>query len=201
MDLLTKQNAQLLHKAPPTVKVLATRQVAANNDLIVADVTPGDGSTPFRVWTQVFTSPLGANGSYFMTLYQVILSQELSQDQGNATVKALFDAYKPNDQVIMAMLAKDRANSDRIVQDFERQTAANQTATESLLHANERAFDASQRSFAADDNALLGNTVVRDRDFNAHGTVSDNLADALTQADPNRFQEVPASQYVKGVDY
>ena len=66
---------------------------------------------------------------------------------------------------------------------------------------SERAADAQQRSFAADDYALLGNTVVRDRDFSEHGLVSDNLADALTQADPNRFQEVPPSQYVKGVDY
>jgi hypothetical protein len=48
---------------------------------------------------------------------------------------------------------------------------------------------------------LLGNTVVRDRDFNEHGLASDNLADALTQADPNRFEEVPPSQYIKGVDY
>jgi hypothetical protein len=66
---------------------------------------------------------------------------------------------------------------------------------------SQRMADASQRSFAADDYALLGNTVVRDRDFSAHGLVSDNLADALTQADPNRFQEVPPSQYIKGVDY
>ena len=64
-----------------------------------------------------------------------------------------------------------------------------------------RAFDSQQRSFAADDYALLGNTVVRDRDYSEHGLVSDNLADALTQADPNRFQEVPPSQYIKGVDY
>ena len=50
---------------------------------------------------------------------------------------------------------------------------------------------AAPRSFAADDYALLGNTVVRDRDFNEHGLASDNLADALTKADPDRFQEVP----------
>jgi len=28
-----------------------------------------------------------------------------------------------------------------------------------------------------------------------------DLADALVQADPNRFQEVAASDYVKGIDY
>jgi len=66
---------------------------------------------------------------------------------------------------------------------------------------SDQSFDSQERGFAADDYALLGNTVVRDRDFSEHGLASDNLADALTQADPNRFQEVPPSQCVKGVDY
>jgi hypothetical protein len=43
--------------------------------------------------------------------------------------------------------------------------------------------------------------VIRDTDLNGHGTVSNDLADALVEANPNRFQEVPASEYVKGIDY
>jgi hypothetical protein len=44
-------------------------------------------------------------------------------------------------------------------------------------------------------------TVIRDTDLNAHGTVSNDLADALVDANPNRFKEVSPSEYVKGIDY
>jgi hypothetical protein len=136
-----------------------------------------------------------------MTLFQVLLPQTMSNDQGNAAAKALFTGYQANNQQIAAEMAADKANSDQAIAAIQRRTAENQAMTDSVLAANRRAFDSQQRSFAADDYALLGNTVVRDRDFNEHGLASDNLADALTKADPDRFQEVPPSQYVKGVDY
>jgi hypothetical protein len=187
LNLVTTQNAQAQHKAPPTVKLLATRQVAADNYLLMHDVTPSDGSVPFRAWTQIFVSAISPAGTYSLTMYQVLLPQNLSNDQGNAAVKALFGSYKADVQRAMSEIAGENAQ--------------NQAITNSYIANSRRAADASQRSFAADDYALLGNTVVRDRDFSEHGLVSDNLADALTQADPNRFQEVPPSQYIKGVDY
>jgi hypothetical protein len=187
LNLITTQNAQAQHKAPPTVKLLATRQMAADSYLIVDDVTPSDGSAAFRAYTQIFASALSPAGTYSLTLYQVLLPQNLSNEQGNAAVKALFGSYQ--------------ANAQRAMSEIAGATAQNQAIVNGYIANSERSADAQQRSFAADDYALLGNTVVRDRDFSEHGLVSDNLADALTQADPNRFQEVPPSQYVKGVDY
>jgi hypothetical protein len=201
MNLIVAQNAQRQHQSPPAVKVLATQQLAGNSYLISADVNPSDGSMPLRAWTQVVLSPLSPMGMYSLTLYQVILPQQGSIEQGNAMVKALFSGHKMNQQRVMAEMAADKANSDQAVAAIQRKTAENQAIADGYVAASRRAFDAQQRSFAADDYALLGNTVVRDRDFNEHGLASDNLADALVQADPNRFQEVPPSEYVKGVDY
>ena len=186
-NLITTQTAQSQRKAPPTVKLLATRPMGTDGYLIVDDVTPSDGSAPFRAYTQIFVSALGPAGIYSLTMYQVLLPQNLSNDQGNAAVKALFGSYKVDTQRAMSEIAGANAQTQNIVNGY--------------IANSQRAADAQQRSFAADDYALLGNTVVRDRDFSEHGLVSDNLADALTQADPNRFQEVPPSQYIKGVDY
>jgi hypothetical protein len=201
LNLISEQNARSQHKSPPAVKVLDTQQLAANNYLVLADVTPNDGATPFRAWTQIIVGPLTSMGIYSMTLFQILLPQTMSNDQGNAAAKALFTGYQANNQQIAAEMAADKASSDQAVAAIQRRTAQNQAMTDTVLAANRRAFDSQQRSFAADDYALLGNTVVRDRDFNEHGLASDNLADALTKADPDRFQEVPPSQYVKGVDY
>ena len=51
--------------------------------------------------------------------------------------------------------------------------------------------DAQERQFQAFDNNLLDRTVIRDTDLNAHGTVSNDLADALIDANPNRFKKCP----------
>jgi hypothetical protein len=177
-NLLSTQTAQMQHKTPPTVQTLDRQQVAAGNYLVAASVSPSDGSTPFRAWTQIFVGPISSRGTYTLTMYQILLPLQVSADQATAAVKALFGSYKANDQAIMAELANDQANTDRVVANFQRQSAANQAATERAVAASQRGFDSQSRSFAADD-----------------------YADALTQADPNRFQEVPPSQYVQGVDY
>jgi hypothetical protein len=78
---------------------------------------------------------------------------------------------------------------------------AREQAQDQQFASYQRQEDAKDRQFAAFDNGLLNNTVVFDKDLNGHGTVSNDLADALVQADPNRFQEVTASDYVKGIDY
>ncbi len=186
LNLITTQSAQLQHQAPPTAKLLATAPMG-NGFLVVDDVTPSDGSMPFRAYTQIFVSALSPAGTYSLTLYQVLLPQNLSNEQGNAAVKSLFGGYQVNAQRVVSELADASTQNQRIV--------------DSYVTNSQRISDQQQRSFQADDYALLGNTVVRDRDFSEHGLVSDNLADALTQADPNRFQEVPPSQYIKGVDY
>jgi hypothetical protein len=69
------------------------------------------------------------------------------------------------------------------------------------MQTSKAMMDASDRSFQAEDNYIRGNTVISDSALNAHGTVDDDVAQALIAADPNRFQEVSSGQYVKGIDY
>jgi hypothetical protein len=43
--------------------------------------------------------------------------------------------------------------------------------------------------------------VIQDTEHNARGTISNDYADALVKANPNRFQYVPTQDYLKGIDY
>ena len=201
MSLQTQQISKLQHKAPPTVQTLKVQELSAGTYVLVQNVSPSDGSTPFQAWTEMTAGPMASQGLYTLFMYQILLPQNLTDTQSTAAAKALFDSYHANAQVAQQELAADKASTDKAIAAIQAKTAQNQQQTDMILAANERSFRASQQSFAADDNQLLGNTVIRDRDYNAHGVVSDNLAAALTQADPNRFQEVPASQYVQGVDF
>jgi hypothetical protein len=54
------------------------------------------------------------------------------------------------------------------------------------------------RDAAAVDSNINGATIVRDREYKAHGNT--DIADALVDANPNRFQVVPQDEWVKGVD-
>jgi hypothetical protein len=80
-------------------------------------------------------------------------------------------------------------------------TQASQQITETTVARMERNQDSQDRQFQAFDNNLLDRTVIRDNDLNGDGTVSNDLAQALIKANPDRFQEVSPSDYVQGIDY
>ncbi len=71
--------------------------------------------------------------------------------------------------------------------------------------ASAKAFDASMdnidRESKAMQNYTLDRSQIQDNELNGRATVSNGLADALIQTDPSRFQVVPPSQFLKGVDY
>ena len=47
----------------------------------------------------------------------------------------------------------------------------------------------------------MASTVVSDSALNGHGRVDDDVANALIAANPNRFQAVSSSNYIRGIDY
>lgn len=62
-------------------------------------------------------------------------------------------------------------------------------------------MDNSERFAAGMSDFLRNQTVIVDAREGGHARTSDQLADLLMQTDPNRFQAVPTSQYIRGIDY
>jgi hypothetical protein len=152
----------------------------------VANIGAIDGQSPSRSLVDIGIGPLDNFGAYTIFLYTISFPQSVAE-QSQATVTAIFHSYKVNQDVAIAEIRADA----RKVQQF----------TDSTVGDMRRRQDAQDRQFQAFDNNLLDRTVIRDTDLNGHGTVSNDLADALVEANPNRFQEVPPSEYVKGIDY
>ena len=197
---LMTQNLQRQRKTVPAIDILASLPVADHEFFVVANAGPADGQPPFRTWAHVHIGPLNNMGGYQITLYMINVPQE-NADRTQATAVAMFSSYKVNTDAAVAQIHSDMQKQQ---QWFERQQAdfhAREQAQDSQFAAYQRRQDMQDRQFAAFDNGLLNNTVVFDKELNGHGTVSNDLADALVQADPNRFQEVRASDYVKGIDY
>ncbi len=173
-------------KAPPTIDIVDSKSVSPQESLIVANIGSIDGQSPTRAMVDIAIGPLDSLGGYTITLYTLSLPQQIAA-QSQATVTAIFHSYKVNQEVALAEIHGDTQNVQQITQ-----------TTVSTMQRNQ---DAQDRQFQAFDNNLLDRTVIRDNDLNGDGTVSDDLAQALIQSNPDRFQEVPPSDYVQGIDY
>jgi hypothetical protein len=194
------QNLQRQHKTVPSIDILASAPVADHEYFVVANAGAVDGQIPLRTWAHVGIGPRNNAGGYQITLYMINVPQQ-NADQTRSTAIAMFSSYKVNGDLVTAQI---HAETQKNQQWFEHQQAdyhARERAQDQQFASYQRQEDVKDRQFAAFQNGLLDNTVVFDKDLNGHGTVSNDLADALVQADPNRFQEVTASDYVKGIDY
>jgi hypothetical protein len=180
------QLMQKQHKAVPSIEIVDSKQLSPQESSVVANVGGIDGQSPTRALIDVGIAQKNTLGGYLITLYMISFPQQLAA-QNQATVTAIFHSYKTNSAVQLAEIHAD--------------TQAVQALTQSTVANMSRRQDAQDRQFQAFDNGLLDRTVIHDSDLNGHGTVSNDLADALVKANPDRFQEVPPSEYVKGIDY
>lgn len=175
------------HKTPPAIEIVDTKPLSGPQESqVVAKASGIDGQDPVLSLIDIAISPKNVLGGYLITVSMISVPQH-GAAPSPATVTAMFKSYKVNNDVALHEIHADMRSS----QAFTQSTVANM----------QRRQDAQDRQFQAFDNNLLDRTVIRDTDLNGHGTVSNDLANALVEANPERFQEVPPSEFVKGIDY
>jgi hypothetical protein len=139
----------------------------------------------FLVAEAITTSPQAA-GTWQMTVFQVFGPQQV-MTQENATVTAMFSSYS--------------RDSNRVNGMVNAQIQQGIAQTNAFVGQVNNMMDASDRMTAGMSNILRDQTVLVDTQTGGHATTSDALAGALIDANPNRFQAVPTSQYIRGIDY
>jgi hypothetical protein len=154
---------------------------------MVGDADFHDGKGQMHAWVQMGISapPLTA-GAYLLTISEVVVPESRANAEA-ATVAKMFGSYKVNVGAAVKQVNADTAMMQR-------------TFVESM-HEAVALNDSAERMTAGMSDYLRDDTVVRDNLLNGHARVSDDLADGLVEADPNRFEKVPLSDYVKGIDY
>ena len=182
------QLTQKMHKPAPVIEYAVVKtlpsQGGGKNYFMQGTTTAPTGSA--ATWIEVMEGGMGAAGVWQIDIFQITVPQAYADQEAN-TVASIFKTYKTNDAVIMGQISNDEKQVQQITSNF--------------MATSKKMMDATERSTQAESNYLLGNTVISDRDLNAHGTVSDDVANALIAADPNRFQAVSSGSYVKGIDY
>jgi hypothetical protein len=135
---------------------------------------------------------LGINGT---------CAPQSSATQVQPTLKAIYDSYSINGQVVAQEFARDEGRS-RAAGNAARIQANNAHAAEDARSASFQAhMDNIDRFSKSFQNYQLDQTELQDNEQNARGAVPNSLADALVKSNPNRFQTVPTSDFLKGADF
>ena len=147
-------------------------------------VTPSKGS-PVEAIIQLMVSPENQFG-FEIKIFQVSAPDQVFQ-QELPTLNAIFQTYTADESLISRMAT---ANMNVAIQ------AANNT-----IAFAKNMEDSSDRMAQGMSDFLRGQSVLVDNSTGIHYRGSDDLASALQNANPNRFQTLSPGQYLSGVDY
>jgi hypothetical protein len=186
---------QLKKSRPIPARGRAVQAVLIDADL---DLHDGRGLLSCELGLSITaTSPLGdrtlgVNGT---------CAPQSSAAQEQPTLKAIYDSYSVNGQVVAQEFAGDERRS-REAGNNARIQANNAHAAEDARSASFQAhMDGIDRFSKSFQNYQLNQTELQDNDRNARGAVPNALADALIKANPDRFQAVATQNFLKGTDF
>jgi hypothetical protein len=142
----------------------------------------------------------GAGGLWALTMSNSSLPKTIAAAE-NATLMAVIQSASQDSNVV-------RAEQGAVMNGIQAAAARSQAEAQSANAqrvASAQAFDAHMDNIDAQSKAMQNYTFdrqqIQDNEANGRATVSNGLADALVQSDPTRYQVVPPSQFLKGVDY
>ena len=186
----SEQIAQKLRLPPPTITIQSTRDLPVNfggkNFAVYGLVDAHDGRGAQAMVTQMIVTPPQALGAYQVTVFEITAPPQVMKNN-TATITAIYTNYNRNTQFVMAAVSA--------------QTELSEMREQQILDAARQQSDQSERSTAGFSNYLLDQTVIRNTETGEHFTVSNQRADWLTRHNPYLFEEVPESEYIKGIDY
>ena len=188
-------NFQLRNSSPIPAHGLAVQAVLIDADI---DFHDGRGLMSCELGLSITSvSPLGSRTLFI----NGTCAPQSSITQEQPTLKAIWDSYSINDQVVSNEYNADVRRSLQAGNNAKIQ-ANNAHAAEDAQSASFQAhMDNIDRFSKSFQNYQLDQTELQDNHQNARGAVSNSTADALVKADPDRFQTVPTQNFLKGTDF
>jgi hypothetical protein len=183
------QLAQKAHKQPPVIDIAKVQDIPLQggaNEFVFGDIDFNDGQGKQYLVAQMINTQVIAMGSWQMTLYVMYGPQQV-MGQEASTIAEIFPNYSRNAQMVNAIVNQQIQQSIAV--------------TNQALNMVAQYTDSADRMTAGMSNMLRDQTVVVDTRTGGHATTSDDLAGALINANPNRFQSVSTSGYIPGIDY
>jgi hypothetical protein len=183
------QLSQKARKQAPDIDVSNVQEIplqGGKNEFLYGDIDVHDGQGKQYLVAQMISAPPQQMGAWQITLF-VVYGPQQAMGQEAGTIAAIFPNYSRNSRQVAAM-----ANA---------QIQQGIAQTNQFVNTVAQYTDSSDRLTAGMSNMLRDQTVVVDTQTGGHATTSDDLAGALINANPGRFQSVSPSGYIPGIDY
>jgi hypothetical protein len=146
----------------------------------------------------------GQYGMY-MTLAYITTVPDAFADKERATVGAILASFQVDMNVVQREANAMAAPAINAIHEIGKRAAIQaQAAHERNDIQNSSVYkrwDDNDKRNQAFSNYLLDQTVIRDVDNTAHGTLWNQDADWLVKNHPDKFEYVPTQDFWKGIDY
>ena len=182
---LMTQAAQSQKQQPATINILQSQDNGQNSFTVYASVDKHDGQAPQVMIAHFSKSPLMMN-EFQITIDDVAGPQKTLEGE-SSTIAAIFSSYTLNNQRMMAI------TNAQIQEGLAIEKASISAAQQSIAD--------SDRTTQGMSDYLRGESVFVDSDTGQHYRGPDDLASALSNANPNRFTTLSTGQYIQGVDF
>ncbi len=179
------------NRKPPNLLNIGKIQQVPTTDggrifLISGDVDTHDGQGPVLFISRVVMSAQMALGGWSMTIYQVNVPKQVYPQEAN-TIAHIYSSYNVNVGAMLGIIHEEMRQVEQITNNF--------------IDWSNKLMESTDRSTAGFSDFLRENTVLRDTETGSHGRTSDEDAQWLMRTFPGRFEAVPVSQYIKGIDF
>ena len=181
-------------------RAIPAQRLAVEAVLIDADLDLHDGRGMMSCELGLSITAVNALGSRTLGVNGTCAPQS-SAAQEQPTLKAIYDSYSLNGQVVAQEFAGDQQRSRQAGNNARIQANNAHAAEDARSAAFQAHMDNIDRFSKSFQNYQLDQTELQDNDQNARGAVPNALADALVKANPDRFQTVPTASFLKGVDF
>ncbi|HEY1656621.1 MAG TPA: hypothetical protein VGF86_16070 [Candidatus Tumulicola sp.] len=180
-----------------------TRSTSTGTATAIMSGIMGSGEKSVHFIAHVFLLPPNPNGMWQLTDSHVFVADAQFARQAE-TANAVLNSVRINFGAL-------NAQQDAIRQSFQRQfeaeiandqaqDAARQESTDEALASDRAAQEGMHRQAVAMENYSLDRAVVVNTATGVHSTVDSGFAAALVQGNSN-YQQVPAAELLRGVDY
>jgi hypothetical protein len=197
----------VVHRAGPqtTVQLKKSRPIPARGMaiqavLIDADLDLQDGRGVMSCELGLSVTAVNALGSRTLGVNGTCAPQSSAAAE-QPTLKAIWDSYSINGQVVAREFAGDERRSREAGNNARIQANNAHAAEDARSAAFQAHMDNIDRFSKSFQNYQLDQTELQDNEQNARGAVPNALADALVKANPDRFQTVPTQDFLKGTDF
>jgi hypothetical protein len=203
--LQTYQCVLHLRGAQPTFRLRQSRPIPAQRRavqavLIDADLDLNDGRGLMSCELGLSITAAGPQGDRTLGINGTCAPQTSAAEE-QPTLKAIYDSYSINGQVVASEFAQDERRSRQAGNNARIQANNAHAAEDARSAAFQAHMDNIDRFSKSFQNYQLDQTELQDSEQNERGAVPNSLADALIKANPDRFQSVPTQDFLKGRDF